>query len=414
LKQWKGETDMRRLRLLYLLALFALPLGFTSVQGSVAGRTGALAATFTPTLTLVPSEDGTSLYIDAGGVRPFGDTLFVNLGIGPGHNKGSWTMSFSETVDLYVTTAAGFTPGINTSSELHITTTLGLATAPVEFSRAFVHHDTPTQITSPNGALALSLITAGTLPADTYIAIVPSYAAPAPPPPGYQMVGETYSVRAPGSLPTADLPMSLRMTVSPQLLGALDPQTLVIAVWNGQPGKNGSWEILGGELLTDLASRAVAATTRRFGTFALMSGPAWSDSFADLEGLDLPTSSGVTLGLVNDELALVPEPEADGVAVSRLINASPTTWGTLSYSAIVPPESQLAVDLLSADGSLLLEDVTSGTSLASIDGQVHPNVRLRVRLTAGPLGERPALLGWGITWQSAESRRQLFLPLIVR
>jgi hypothetical protein len=401
---------MRWPRLLCLLILLASSALLPSAPSPVVATATASAA-FAPALTLVPSEDGTSLYIDAGGVMQPGDTLFVNLGIGPGHNKGSWTMNYSETLDLYVTTAAGFTPGVDTSSELNITTTLGLETAPVEFSRAFVRHDAPAQITSPDGRLALSLISAGTLPADTYIAVAPSYAAPAPPPEGYRIVGGAYSVRAPGSLPTADLPMSLRLTVAPQTLGDIDPQTLVLAVWDPDGRR---WEILGGDLLTDLPTRAVAATTRRFGTYALMSGPAWRDSFADLEGLDQGASSGVTLGLITNELALVPEPGVAGSAVSRLISADPARWGAVTYSAAVPPGARLAVDLLAADGSVLLADVASGASLAGIDARAHQGVRLRARLSAGPGGERPGLFSWGITWQSAERRQRLFLPLLTR
>lgn len=401
---------MRWSKLLCLLILLALPAQVTFVH-SPAVPAAAAPAAFAPALSLVPSEDGTALYIDAGRIRAPGDTLFVNIGIGPGHNKGSWTMSFSNTLDLYVTTAAGFTPGVDTSSELHITTTLGLETALVEFSRAFVRHDAPAQLTSPDGTLTLSLISSGTLPADTYIAIVPSYATPAPPPTGYRIVGETYSVRAPGSLPIADLPMSLRLAVAPVLLGSIDPQTLVLAVWDVVSRR---WEILGGDLLTDQAGHAVTATTRRFGTYAVMSGPAWRDSFADLEGLDLPTSSGVTLGLVDDELALVPEPGATASAVSRLISASPAAWDTLSYSATVPLGASLTVDVLADNGSVLLENVASGVSLKDIDPKAYKDVRLRARLTAGPRGERPGLFSWSVTWQGAADREQVFLPLIRR
>jgi hypothetical protein len=238
---------------------------------------------------------------------------------------------------------------------------------------------------------------------------VPSYATPAAPPPEFQIVGETYSVRAPGSLPTSDLPMSLRLAVAPQILGSIDPQTLVLAVYDP-----GGWQVLGGDLLTERASYSVTTTTRRFGIYALMSGSIWRDSFADLEGLDESASSGVTVGLVNDELALVPEPGASGSAVSRLILSKPAAWGTLTYSATVPIGAQFAVDLLSADGSVLLQDVASGTNLTQIDAQTHPSVRLRTRLTPGPDGERPGLFNWGISWTSAASREQVYLPLVQR
>lgn len=80
----------------------------------------------------------------------------------------------------------------------------------------------------------------------------------------------------------------------------------------------------------------------------------------------------------------------------------------------MPTGAQLFIDLLSADGSVLLEDVASGASLASVDARLHQAVRLRARLSAGAGGARPGLFSWGITWQGATSRTQVFLPLIAR
>jgi hypothetical protein len=407
---------MRRLRLLHQLVplvLLAVLIPLSAARSAAMSlRPTLTASAFTPALTMVPSDDGTAMYIDAGGVSAPG-TMFVNIGIGPGHNKGSWTMSYSETLDLYVTTAAGFTPGIDTSSELNITTTLGLATPPLQFMRAFVRHDSPTQVTAPDGNLGLSLISADTLPADSYIAIVPSYAPPGAPPSGYQIVGATYSVRASGSLLQSERPMSLRMAYSSQQLGGIDPHTLQIAVWDPLGRR---WDILGGELQSDPSRQQVAVTTVRFGSYALVSGPAWSDSFADLEGLDLAASSGVTLGLVDDELALVPEmPTGSGTAVSRTISAgAAANWGTATYSARVPLGAQLAVDILSADGGLLLADIPSGADISSIDVLAHPSVRLRARMAAAPSGARPGLFGWGVSWQGADERSRIYLPALAR
>src|SRR4051794_24150057 len=55
----------------------------------------SLAATLAPFLDIVPSSDGTEVYVSASGFRAVGAQVFANLEIGPGHDKGSYTMAFS-------------------------------------------------------------------------------------------------------------------------------------------------------------------------------------------------------------------------------------------------------------------------------------------------------------------------------
>ncbi len=394
---------------LTLLALAAVLVSLPSTRAM--SDSGPADTTFAPVLNLIPAEDGTALYVEAGGVTRPGGTVFVNLGIGPGHDKGSWTMSYSQTLDLYASTVAGFTPGVSTAGEMHITTTLGLETAPVVFSRDFVRSDRPVQLDSPDGRLRLGLINPATLPADGYIAMVPSYAPPAPPPAGYRIVGDTYSVRASGSLLVTDRPMALSLGYTPEQLGSLDPHTLEVVVWD-PAGRR--WEPLGGVFLADGDNPRVASDTRRFGAYTLMSGPAWRDHFGDLEGLDPAMSSEVDLGVIAGDPALVPT-TGQGVAVSRQITATEARrWGSLSYEAVVPPGARLAIDLLSADGRLLAEDLVSGADLTTITTEEHPALRLRARLTTAPDGARPGLVTWRLTWQGTADRQGLYLPVVAR
>ena len=179
-------------------------------SGASIAQTAALA----PFLDIVPSQDGAALYISAGGgVGELGGTVFANVGVGPGHDKGSYTMVYSDTRQSYVATAIGFTPNTGASGPINITTTLGLDSGAVDFNRAYVPITSTMQmVASADGNLELSLVSTDTLPAETYVAVVPSYAPPGPAPTGHRFVGSVYSVRAAGALVVTDEPMSDALT----------------------------------------------------------------------------------------------------------------------------------------------------------------------------------------------------------
>lgn len=401
--------------ILTLLACGLLPVALASgnrpaavVVGSPP-RTGS--APLTPALVAVPSDDGTALYIDLAGVAPGAGTLFANIGIGPGHNKGSWTMTYSETAGLYITTAAGFSPGVTTGSTLDITTTTGLRTSNITFTRAFVPDAAGAVVATDDGMFQLSLFQAATLPANSYVAVAPSFAPPGPPPPGHQVIGSAYSVRASGAVLTTTWTMDLRIGYSAEALAGADPQTLAIAFWD--PGTAG-WTLLPSRLAAE--QRYVSAGIARFGTYALLSVPAWHDDLDDIAGVDLALSSGVDLGLVSGTLALVPSGSpGSGVAVSLPIApAGPIAWGTLAYTATVPPGADLRIDVLAADGAVLAVDLPAGADLAAlIDGAAHPALRLRARLEAGA-DARPALFAWRLTWRPRDAGPPIYLPLLTR
>jgi hypothetical protein len=96
----------------------------------------AQSTTFAPFLNMVPSEDGTELFISAGGVGELGGTVFANIDLGPGHDKGGWTMTYSDTVRSYVTSATGFTPNTSMSGAINITTTIGPMSRPQRHRRS--------------------------------------------------------------------------------------------------------------------------------------------------------------------------------------------------------------------------------------------------------------------------------------
>jgi hypothetical protein len=73
-------------------------------------------------------------------------------------------------------------------------------------------------------------------------------------------------------------------------------------------------------------------------------------------------------------------------------------WGTVSYGTTIPGNTALTVDVLSQQGSLLLDNVTSGSSLASIDPTAYPALKLHAELSTGTGGSTPRLLEWSAGW----------------
>jgi hypothetical protein len=367
---------------------------------------------FAPFLDIVPSQDGHELYISASGVGIPEGEIFVHIGIGPGHREGSYTMTYSETVQAHVATAIGFEAGEGASGPINITTTLGLDTGSVDFYRPYIPASTPQTMSSIDGNLELSWVNTDTITFDTYIAVVPSYAPPGPAPQGHRLVGSTYSVRAAAALPETNRPMLLRLYYDDATLAGADPHTLAIFAWDAF---RKSWVDLGGRLFYD--RQYVSVTTHRFTTYALMATPAWQDDFDDLSGLDLIETNNVTLGLQGGapELLVLWSTPGSGTAVSKPI--TPTTaianWSTLAFTSTAdPPTTTLTVDVLSVDGAELLTDVTSGASLVGIDPVQYPSLKLRANLSSAVAGETPALDEWRLTWQVEVHK--VYLPVVLR
>jgi hypothetical protein len=377
---------------------------------AVGSDPAASTATFAPFLNVVPSEDGRELYVSASGAGEVGGTAFVNFDIGPGHDKHSYTMVYSDTLQAYVATAVGFTPHESAYGTLNITTTLGLDTGAVDFNRAYVPASTVQTLSSLDGNLALTLVSTDTVTFDTYAAITPSYAPPGPAPTGHRFVGSSYSVRAAGALVLTDKPMSLRLYYNDASLTGADPHTLAIFAWDAY---NERWENLGGRLF--YSQQYLSVATSRFTSYALMATPAWRDDFDDFSGLNFPAEVGnVTLSPQGDGWKLVLSGGAmTGTAASKPITptAAIASWGTLTFTGTMDsPTTTLSVDVLSMEGTEVLTDVVSGTSLAALDQ--YSVLKLRANLSSTVAGETPLLDRWQVTWQAEE--HVAYLPLVVR
>jgi hypothetical protein len=382
-------------------------------------RSVAPVAAFAPFLDIVPESNGTDLLISAGGVGELGGTVVANIGIGPGGNKGGWTMIYSNTAQTYFATATGFTPGQDASGiPLNITTTLGLDTGLVRFNRAYIPASTAQTITSVDNNLQLNIVTTDTLTSEAYVAVVPSFAPPGPAPVGHRFVSNVYSVRASGALVVASKPMLLHLAYDPAALAGADPHTLAIFAWDTNTKQ---WSNLGGQLLA--AQSYVSVATPGFTTYALMSTTTWQDDFDDFNfsGLDLWRTQNITLDLQGDSLALaLQDIPGQGVAVSRPITSTSVIsgWGTLTFTGTaLAPATTLTVDVLDADGTtVLLANAAGNTSLTGIDPAQHPVIRLRARLESTAAGQSPKLDGWQVTWLASGVQRRfyIYMPMMVK
>lgn len=222
--------------------------------------------------------------------------------MGPAHHKGSYTMAYSETHQAYLATAIDFSPQSDVADAINLTTTTGLDTGWVDFTRAYVVPSSTIQtVTTEDNRFVLTVVSSDTLPAETYVAVVPSYAPPGPVPWGHRLIGSTYNARAAGALITTDRPMSLRLYYDPATLLGADPHTLAVHRWDAFQER---WADLGGRLFYTQGYLALA--TSHFGAYALVSAPRWQDAFDDFSGVDFPTQvENVTLQFQGDNGGLV-------------------------------------------------------------------------------------------------------------
>jgi len=393
--------------LLCTAAILYCTAKWSPVPASASQSADAVQSSLAPFLDIVPSQDGTALYVKAGGVGELTGQAAVNLGTGQGCHKGSWTMVYSDTTQTYAATVPGLNPSISAYAPLYITTTQGLSTDPVEFYRVPVPASTIQDITSRDGRLQLSLASTDVITFDTYVVVVPSYAPPGPAPHGHQLVSSPYSVRAAGALVTTAKPMGLRLYYDQAALAGADPHTLSIFAWYAHPKE---WKELGGTLFATQSYLAVA--TDYFTTYALMATPSWRDEFYDLSGMDPLGFQNVTWsGGPTHHLYLAGTP-GSGSALSLQI-APPAAfahWDTLTFAySADPPTTTLTVDLLDAKGSVVLADVESGADLLGLDEEQYPALVLRVNMTSTVAGETPVLDAWRLSWQI----HTVYVPVIV-
>jgi len=350
----------------------------------------ASSSTFMPFLDIMPSSDGAELVVCASGVGELGGTVYAN--IGPGHDKHSWTMTF--TTRIYCTPVYGFNPGEDVQSTVRITTTLGLDSGEVEFNRAFVETTSTELIIVDDGNFIVDMPNLGTFDTDVYVVVMPTNAPPpASLPAGYRLVGRTYGMRLSGALTESDRLMTLKLSYQSALPEHSDPHTLAVVRWPwGSPG----WEVLGGDLFDN--TDQVIYATKRFAVYGLASTPAWYDSF--LESSLSGVSERVNTQWGPGDTIILATAATSGSVTSIPITptAGAAAWGTLYFSATTSTETGLTVDVLDSNDTVVLEDAGAGSSLSGLSLATYPSLKLRATLTSTVSPQTPILREWRVTW----------------
>lgn len=370
----------------------------------------ATSSTSLPYLDMVPSLDGTELLVRLAGNGGIGETTVAEVGIGPTGHVLSWTDTTDG--DVITATVPGLTPVIDLEGNVTITTTVNPAPITIPLYRAYIPTPNDRTINSPDGVLELTLINTDTFSIDSYILIMSSLGMPGAQPLSHCLIGQPYNIRAADDLPNADQPMPLRLYFDTTTLGTIPAHTLAIFRWNNATK---AWDHLGGQLPSE--QNYLALAIQRFGTYALMTTPAWRDEFSNLRGLNFPAeTANITIGGPDETRSLVLRNQAlTGTAVSLVITPTLANfqWDTLYYTTIATaPTTTVTIDLLRADNTLIRQNVPNGASLADLDPQQYPSLKLRANLTSTVPGESPLLDSWQLSWRA--NRNSTYLPMIVK
>jgi hypothetical protein len=91
-----------------------------------------------------------------------------------------------------------------------------------------------------------------------------------------------------------------------------------------------------------------------------------------------------------------------GAGEARSVEIAPPdlgTWAQVFYTATVPADTSLHVDVLDAQNNTVMTDVLTGADLSSLDPEMYPSLKLAARLSSVNRGTAPRLDAWSVTWE---------------
>lgn len=361
---------------------------------------------FAPFLHLIPSADGQSVHVEFDQPSTAGTTYYVNIGIGPtghiGSYTGSYSMTYSTTERRYQRQIIGFTPEDNESNALNITSTTGVESAILTFDRLYAAKDKVQFLRSSDQGLVINWVNTNTLAFDTYVVIAPNVTLPGPLPSGHQLIGSSYTVRAPATVTSAERPLIFQLSYAGKLPPTIDPHTLAIFAWDSTKAH---WVNLGGQLFPQEAYLTVGS--KQFTTYALVATPGWRDEFIDQQGLLTAENLFVDILPGRTVLRLFQTPGVGRAHSSVIAPGIPLRWDRLTFTgAMSAPTTTLRLDLLDQNGALLLPNVTNGSDLSAIDADLYPALRLQATLSSTTVSDSPWLDNWQLTWQPLASAQR--------
>ena len=360
-----------------------------------------------PHIYVIPAANGTDVQVFAGHLSqvttPITARLYGGTSHEPGHsgydpNTGEYDFGFvsvcqptqdSDTMRVDISTTASGKDSILLGASY-----FRRYYVPGTARRVLASHDTRARLTVMPEAL----------PSNTYMVMLDTAAPPGEPPAGHTPLGSTYAIRPSGVISQSQAPLLLDLDYQSAPPG-IDLHTLGLFAWNPNLTQ---WYALDSHVV----SPTVQASIRRFETYSVFIGPTWRDTFWDGTGLDL--LDNVTRE-IQGRLRLA-DTATSGRALSIPIARAENSgrWKTVHFSGTTPPGTTLAVDVLAEDGSILLEDLVDGASLATIDPAVHPRLRLALRLASQQVGLTPRLDAWSISRTTSSVAPRQFLPVLVR
>jgi hypothetical protein len=101
-----------------------------------------------------------------------------------------------------------------------------------------------------------------------------------------------------------------------------------------------------------------------------------------------------------------------GSAVSILIPPEDLhEWESVIITSTNPDNTSLVIDVLAPDGTVLIPNVSDGSSLAGIDPILYPGIQLRANLITLDESITPDIDLWGLKWSIWN---MLYLPTVLR
>jgi hypothetical protein len=101
-----------------------------------------------------------------------------------------------------------------------------------------------------------------------------------------------------------------------------------------------------------------------------------------------------------------------GTALSILIPpADLREWESVIITSTIPANTTLVIDILDPSGTILIPNVTNGTSLEGINPHDYPAIQLRASFTSTDESISPDVDLWGLKWLVWN---KLYLPVMLR
>lgn len=284
-----------------------------------------------------------------------------------------------------------------------------LASRTLNFRRYYAPDDAETNIYSDDGSAILRIFPSS-LDGGRYVIVMATNIWPGGSPPGVQFVGEPYSFRASGLIPQSDENMSLTLNYSNELIGETDSLTARLFEWDTVQKV---WLNTGDQTNSNSGGDHVNKATKRFSTSILGTTPLWCDGFSDNRGLEISSVTNINRLLADGGKLKLDITSLPGTAMSKPYTPTMAleAWGTVSYTTIIPLGANITVSVLSLTGTTVISNVSPGDSLANIDPDLHPSLRLGVEMSTTS-GESPELFDWCL--EAQPDFINVYLPLILK